>query len=71
MPDLYPVRTGIRVASLKYDKTQPPQTNGCYPRSASSAHVPVLGLTTAKSIVKEARQEASHMATLNDINKTL
>lgn len=28
IPDLRPVRTGIRVASLKYDKTQPPQTNG-------------------------------------------
>lgn len=43
IPDLYPVRTGIRVASLKYDKTQPPQTNGCYPRSASSAHVRCSG----------------------------
>lgn len=28
-------------------------------------------LTTAKPTVKGARQEGSHMATLNDINKTL
>lgn len=43
IPDLCPIRTSIRVASLKYDKTQPPQTNGCYPCSASSAHVRCLG----------------------------